>query len=98
MPYTPISAELWQRLRRLDARCHVSAWRADEWLVQGQGGRTLWSGVGGPPSPHRRVWRVRLYPRDSSAIRDIIDTAEPEFAEAISAAVEEAERRGWTRH
>ena len=91
----PISAELWQRLKGLDRRCHISMRRDDQWLVPGTRGAMVWSGIGGPPAQHRRIWRVRVYPRDSAANHDILDADGVQIADALLAAVAEAERRGW---
>ena len=60
----------------LEPRCHISMWRDQHWLVHGSGGRMVW-GVGGPPAPTRRVWRVRVFLRGSARTHDIIDADEP---------------------
>ena len=54
-----------------------------------------WSGIGGPPAQWRRAWRVRIALAGSPLIVDIIDTAEPYLADALLAAITEAERRGF---
>ena len=54
----------------------------------------IWSGIGGAPAPHRRVWRVRIFEK-GCAIHEILDTQEEAIGQAVLAAVEEAERRGW---
>ena len=93
--FKPIPDALWLRLAALEPRCAMSMWRDRQWLAPGTGGRMVWLGIGGPPSPTRVVWRVRIHPRGSVAVHDIIDVAEPHLADGLEAAVGEAERRGW---
>ena len=90
----PLTADLWARLKRLDGRYRISMWRDDQWLVPGPRNTMIWSGIGGAPAPHRRVWRVRIFPK-GCAIHEILDTQAEPLGEAVLAAVEEAERRGW---
>jgi hypothetical protein len=42
------------------------------------------------------VWHARIFPRGgNTSISDDIDRHEPHLADALLAAVDEAERRGW---
>ena len=90
----PIPEATWLRLAALEPRCHISMWRDQQWLVHGSGGRMVW-GVGAPPAPTRRVWRVRVFLRGSARTHDIIDADEPHLADGLERAIAEAERRGW---
>ncbi len=96
--FKPIPDVLWQCLAALEARCSFCLWRERQWLIRGAGAAEVWSGVGGPPSPSRMAWRVRIFQRGSVSTHDIIDVAEPHLADGLAMAVAEAARRGWGEH
>lgn len=77
----PISAEVWARLKRLDATCSIS-------LARGAPHRDpRWK-------RYPRVWVVRIAPRKGMA-GHCAHCEHPSVAEAIAAACGEAERQGW---
>ena len=71
--------------------------RRDQWLIVGAGKQMVWSGIGGPPSPHRRAWHVRINLRGSASLRDMLDAQSERLGEALAEAVELAGRRQWDR-
>lgn len=75
----PISAELWERLRRLDRTCTFSLMRMETWSKGG--------GI-------KRTWRVRIC-QDETRLFDYVHVERPTLSEALTLAVDEAERRGW---
>lgn len=91
--FKPIPDSLWLRLAALEPRWSFCLWRERQWLIPGAGSSRVWSGVGGPPSPTRMVWRVRIFPAGSAEIQEMIDVAEPHLADGLEAAVAAAERR-----
>ncbi len=77
----PISAELWERLRRLDRTYTFGLMRMQTWA---KGGTT------------KRTWRVRIC-QDDARLFEYIHVERPTLTEALTLAVEEAERRGWDK-
>src|SRR4051812_8758577 len=94
----PISAELWRRFKAFDATCSLCIQRRDEWLIPGAGGKLVWSGLKhGPHSAYRRIWRVRIMPRESTGIGyNLVDGEALSLADAILSAIEQGESRGWS--
>jgi len=85
----------WLRLAALEPAARVTMTRQDQWLTPGANKQMVWSGIESP-GKHRVAWSVRIFKRNSG-VHDIIDRAEPHLADALLAAIEEAERRNWHR-
>ena len=94
----PVPDALWQRLAAFDARCDCFMSRDTEYLVSGTAGRAVWSRINtlASPTPTRRAWHVRITLRPGG-YGSLVHVAEPTLADALAAAVGEAERRGWHR-
>lgn len=94
-----IPDELWTRFAAVDRRCDPLIDRRTQW-PEGQG----WTDLPDNPDPtrQRRAWRVRLTlrhddPRYSGRgiHDDMIETDGLALADALTKAVDLAERRGW---
>lgn len=71
--------------------------RRTEYEIVGAGSRMLWTSIPAPPpASTRRAWYVRVELR-GGAVFDIVHASEPALADALLAAVTEAEGRGWDR-
>ena len=81
VPSGPISAELWQRLKRFDRGYEISMNRTSPMY------KTVWAEAG-----YRRVWVVTLMPRDRVRWAQHIQCIHPTLSEALKGAVEVAER------
>jgi hypothetical protein len=79
----PVTPELWERLRRFDPHCYISMGRT----MPG----TLWR------DKAVRTWQVCIHPHERRSITDWAWGEHPNFAEALRAAIEQAEERGWAR-
>lgn len=95
---SPIPPDLWRRLANLDQRCDVSMVRRTEWEHVGAGGVKAWSQM--PPAhpnmPTRRAWYVRVELR-GGAIHEMVHVTDLALADALEAAVSQAEARAWNR-
>lgn len=80
----PISAELWQRLRRFDPHCEISMIQTSPMS-------------GSQWERYRRGWVVMIRPTEMQN-REIVRHAYPRLIEALRLVIDEAERRGWARH
>lgn len=76
----PISAELWARLRQFDPQCTINMSRGQPYARDRQN--------------DRRTWRVTVRHEDAKAW-EAVHTEDLSLADALKAAIDEGERRGW---
>ena len=77
----PISAELWERLRKFDATCSISFHRQRPQYDE------RWANLA-------RLWCVTISPREGRGY-DMVRAENPVLAEALSEAVQSAEAKRW---